>query len=123
MQSLITRALCSGLLQALQQSSLPLRRRLALVALRTLALLALVLGRMAGWITHRQRRRPSQERVEGANLAAAATAGDGRSNPTAEPSALLLPGGPAPGPAVAVVVPASIRSQQQVARLQRLIAR
>ena len=95
------------------QSSLPLRRSLALLALRALALLALVLGKLAGWMTHRETREPSQGRVARANLATAATAGDGHSNPAAEPSALLLPGGRAPGPAVAVVVAASILSRQQ----------
>lgn len=122
MQSFIVHALCSGLLQVLQQHSLPLQRRLALLAFWALALFAYMLGKAAGWMAHRQHG-PSLDNAVETNLAAAPADAADRANPAAEPSALLLPGGPTPGPAIAVVVPASIHSQEQGARLQHLITR
>ena len=111
MASLVAHALYRGLARAAE------RRSLGMLPLWALALLGYWIGKLLSlWSSGRRGARSLEPAAESATAAAAA-------NPAAEPSALLLPGGPASAPVCAVVVPARVVTEQQGARLQRLITR
>lgn len=110
MASLIAHALHRGLVRALQQ------RSFSVLPLWAVALLAYSIGKLlAQWRPQQRSRAPALE--------PAAAAAAGAANLAAEPSALLLPGGQATAPVCAVDVPSHVLTEQQGARLQRLITR